>query len=106
MRWGEVATGLGSADARKGVELTGGAHLAVTWESGSAIAGLCKLEEEAPFGKYAKAAQAEWAERVHGGLQGEAGRHWRGWARWAKIWGELFPNKFWNFWIYKGFGNL
>jgi hypothetical protein len=38
-----------------------------------------KLEEEAPFGKYAKAAQAEWAEHVHGGLRakragtGEAG---------------------------------
>jgi hypothetical protein len=38
-----------------------------------------KLEEEAPFGKYAKAAQAEWAERVHIGLRakradtGEAG---------------------------------
>jgi hypothetical protein len=35
---------------------------------GNAIDGLHKLEEEAPFGKYAKAAQAEWAERVHDGL--------------------------------------
>jgi hypothetical protein len=30
MRRGEVATGLGSAGAGKGMELTGGAHLAVT----------------------------------------------------------------------------
>jgi hypothetical protein len=30
MRRGEVATGLGSAGARKGVELTGRAHLVVT----------------------------------------------------------------------------
>jgi hypothetical protein len=75
----------------------------VTWERGSVVAGLRKLEEEAPFGKYANAAQAEWAERVHGGLRGEAGRHKRGW---AEIWGELFPNKFWIFWICKGFGYL
>jgi hypothetical protein len=85
MRRGEVATGLGSASARKGLELTGGAHLAVTRETGSVIAGLRKLKEEAPFGKYAKAAQAEWAERVHGGLWGEAGRHGGGWAGWAEI---------------------
>jgi hypothetical protein len=36
---------------------------------GNVIDELRKLEEEAPFGKYAKAAQAEWAERVHGGLR-------------------------------------
>jgi hypothetical protein len=36
------------------------------------VDGLRKLEKEAPFGKYAKAAQAEWAERAHGGLWGEA----------------------------------
>jgi hypothetical protein len=39
---------------------------------GNAIDGLRKLEEDAPFGKYAKAAQAEWAEwveRAHGGLR-------------------------------------
>jgi hypothetical protein len=46
-----------------------------TWqrrERGNVIDGQCKLEEEAPFGKYAKAAQAEWAEwteRVHDGLR-------------------------------------
>ncbi len=48
-----------------------------TWqrcERGNTVDGLCKLEEEAPFGKYAKAAQAEWAEHTHGGLQGEVGR--------------------------------
>jgi hypothetical protein len=38
-----------------------------------------------PCGKYTKATQAEWAERVHGGLRGEAGRHRRGWAEWAEI---------------------
>jgi hypothetical protein len=97
MQWGEVATGLGSIGTRKVVELMGGAHLAVTWERGSIIAGLRKLKEEAPFGKYAKAAQAEWAECLHGGLRGEVGRHVRGWVRWAKIWRELFPNKFWIF---------
>jgi hypothetical protein len=36
---------------------------------GNAIDGLRKLKEEAPFGKYAKAAQAEWAERAHCGLR-------------------------------------
>jgi hypothetical protein len=42
-----------------------------TWqrrERGNVIDGLRKLEEEAPFGKYAKAAQAEWTERVHDDL--------------------------------------
>jgi hypothetical protein len=43
-----------------------------TWqrcERGNAIDGLRKLEEEASFGKYAKAAQAEWTERAHDGLR-------------------------------------
>jgi hypothetical protein len=46
-----------------------------TWqrrERGNAVDGLRKLEEQAPFGKYAKAAQAEWAEwtkRAHDGLR-------------------------------------
>jgi hypothetical protein len=42
-----------------------------TWqrrERGNTVDGLRKLEEEATFGKYAKAAQAEWTERVHDGL--------------------------------------
>jgi hypothetical protein len=43
-----------------------------TWqrrERGNAVDGLRKLEEEAPFGKYAKAAQAEWTERAHDDLR-------------------------------------
>jgi hypothetical protein len=39
---------------------------------GNTVDGLRKLEEEASFGKYAKAAQAEWPERAkhtHGGLR-------------------------------------
>jgi hypothetical protein len=39
---------------------------------GNVVDGLRKLEEEAPFGKYAKAAPAEWAEwaeRAHGSLR-------------------------------------
>jgi hypothetical protein len=35
---------------------------------GNAVDGLRKLEEEAPFGKYAKASQGEWAERTDDGL--------------------------------------
>jgi hypothetical protein len=71
--------------------------MAVMWERESVVDGLDKLKEEAPFGKFTKAAQAEWAERVHGGLRGKAGRHGRGWAGWAEIWEELFPNKIWIF---------
>jgi hypothetical protein len=41
----------------KGVNLTGGAQLAVTEEEGIVV-GLCKLEVETAFGNYAKAAQA------------------------------------------------
>jgi hypothetical protein len=36
---------------------------------GNVVDGLRKLKEEAPFGKYAKAAQAEWTERAHDGLR-------------------------------------
>jgi hypothetical protein len=36
---------------------------------GNAVDGQRKLKEEAPFGKYAKATQAEWAERAHDGLR-------------------------------------
>jgi hypothetical protein len=36
---------------------------------GNIVDGLRKLKEEAPFGKYVKAAQAEWAECTHGGLR-------------------------------------
>jgi hypothetical protein len=63
---------------------------------GNVVDGLHKLEEEAPFGKYAKAAQAEWTERAHGGLQAKQPVAARGWAGWAGI-GEKkwFPNKIW-----------
>jgi hypothetical protein len=87
------------------MELTGGARLAVT-EGEGVIARLRKLEEEAAFGKYAKAAQAGmgrararslrekwgaggagWAERP----DGPAGR----WADWAESEGKiLFRIKF------------
>jgi hypothetical protein len=43
-----------------------------TWqrrERGNAVEGQHKLEEDAPFGKYAKAAPAEWTERAHDGLR-------------------------------------
>jgi hypothetical protein len=36
---------------------------------GNVVDGLCKLEEEAPFGKYTKAAHTEWVERAHGALR-------------------------------------
>jgi hypothetical protein len=39
-----------------------------------------KVEGNTPFGKYAKAAWAKWAERGPGGLRGKAGQHRRGWA--------------------------
>jgi hypothetical protein len=52
--------GLGLAGVRKGVELTSGAHLAVTWERGSAVARVHKLKKG-------------------GGTNG------RGWAGWAEI---------------------
>jgi hypothetical protein len=45
------------------MKLTGGARVAVREEEG-VIAGLRKLEEEAAFGKYAKAAQAGMVERM------------------------------------------
>jgi hypothetical protein len=64
----------------KGIELTGGPHMAVTCEREGVSAGVHKVEENTPFGKYTKAAWAEWAERGAGGLQGIAGRRGRGWA--------------------------
>jgi hypothetical protein len=56
-------------------KLTGGAHVAVTEEEG-VVAGLRKLEEEAAFGKYAKAAQARMG-RAHarGSWRCGAGHH-------------------------------
>jgi hypothetical protein len=67
------------------MKLTGGARVAVTEEEGI-VAGLRELEEEAAFGKYAKAAQAEMG-RVHarGDRRCGAGQHGRGWAGWAEF---------------------
>jgi hypothetical protein len=58
---------------------------------GNVVDGLRKVEEEAPFGKYAKAAQAEWAERAHDGLRAK-----RPGLLGARPESEenLFPNKF------------
>jgi hypothetical protein len=75
----------GSAGVGKGMELTGGPHMAMTCERDGVSAGVRKVEESMPFGKYANAAWAEWAEQGAGGLWGIAGRRGRGWARWAKI---------------------
>ncbi len=47
---------------------TSGARVVVT-EGEGIVAGLRKLEEETPFGKYAKAAQAGWAERARDDLR-------------------------------------
>jgi hypothetical protein len=74
-----------SADVGKGMELTGGPHMAVTCEREGVSAGVRKVEENTPFGKYANAAWAEWAEQGAGGLWGVAGRPGRGWAEWAEI---------------------
>jgi hypothetical protein len=74
-----------SAGVGKGMELTGGPHMAVTSERDAVCAGVRKVEENTPFGKYANVAWAEWAERGAGGLRGIAGRRGRGWAGWAEI---------------------
>jgi hypothetical protein len=59
--------------------------VAVAEEEG-VISGLRKLEEEAAFGKYTKAAQAGMG-RAHarGGLRCGAGQDRRGWAGWAEF---------------------
>jgi hypothetical protein len=67
-RWRGVARGdeekwQRSADVGKGMELTGGPHMAVTWEREGVSTGVRKFEENTPFGKYANVAWAEWAER-------------------------------------------
>jgi hypothetical protein len=40
-----------------------------------------KVKENTPFGKYANAGWAEWAERGAGGLQGRAGQRKAGLGR-------------------------
>jgi hypothetical protein len=67
-----------SAGVGKGMELTGGPHMVVTCERAGVSAGVRKVEENTPFGKYAIAAWAEWAERGAGDLRGIAGRRGRG----------------------------
>jgi hypothetical protein len=51
-----------SAGVRKGMELTGGPHMAVMWEREDVSAGVRKVGENTPFRKYANTAWAEWAE--------------------------------------------
>jgi hypothetical protein len=74
-----------SASVGKGMELTGGPHMAVTCEREGVSAGVRKVEENTPFGKYDNAAWAKWAERGAGGRRGVAGRCGRWWAGWAEI---------------------
>jgi hypothetical protein len=60
------------------MKLTGEARVAVTEEE-DVVAGLRKLEEEAAFGKYAKAVQAGMGQaHTHGVLWCGAGQHGRG----------------------------
>jgi hypothetical protein len=73
------------ADTGETTKLTGGAHVAVTEEEGI-VAGLRKLEEEAAFGKYAKAMQAGMGRAcTRGDLRCGAGLHGRGWVGWAEF---------------------
>jgi hypothetical protein len=55
--------------------LMGETHMAVTGERKGIMAEVHKLEGKAPCGKYAKALQAEWAERGGSSLRGKAGWH-------------------------------
>jgi hypothetical protein len=76
-------------DAGETTKRTGGARVAVTEEEG-VVAGLRKLEEEAAFGKYTKAAEARMGRaHAHGGLRCGAGQHGRGWAGWAECYGKI-----------------
>jgi hypothetical protein len=63
----------GSASTGEMTKPTGGARVAVT-EGEGVIAGLRKLEEETAFGKYAKAAQAGWAECARAAYGRKRGR--------------------------------
>jgi hypothetical protein len=73
------------ADAGETTKLTVWAHVAVTEEEG-VVAGLRKLEEEAAFGKYAKATQAGMGRAcTRGDLWCRAGLHGRGWVGWAEF---------------------
>jgi hypothetical protein len=61
------------------MKLTGGAHVVVT-EGEGVVAGLRKLEEETPFGKYAKAAQTGMGRARVRGLWEKRGADGAGWA--------------------------
>jgi hypothetical protein len=75
LRRGAGEACFGSADVGETTKLTGRARVAVTEEEG-VVAGLRILEEEAAFGKYAKAAQAGMGRaRAHDGLWCRAGQH-------------------------------
>jgi hypothetical protein len=50
-----------------------GPHGSDVRERDGVVAGMHKVEGNTPFGKYAKAAQAEWAECRHDGLRGKSG---------------------------------
>jgi hypothetical protein len=67
-----------------------------------------KVKENMPFGKYANAAWAEWAERGAGSLRGIAGWRGRGWAGpdGPKSEENSFSNKKLNLRVYQDFGNL
>jgi predicted nicotinamide N-methyase len=90
-----VETCFGSAGTRKGVDLIVGP----TWqrrERRNAVDGLRKLEEEAPFGKYAMAAQAQWAEwteRAHDGLRAKRPVLLGAGPDGPELEEKLFPNK-------------
>jgi hypothetical protein len=70
-----------SAGVRKGMELTGGPHMAVMCEREGVSAVVRKVEENMPFGKYANAAWAEWAKRGADGLRVGAGQRGAGLGR-------------------------
>jgi hypothetical protein len=78
LRRGAGEACFGSANAGETTKLTGGPRVAVTEEEG-VVAGLRKLEEEAAFGKYTKAAQARMGRaRARGSLRCGASQHRRG----------------------------
>jgi hypothetical protein len=52
-----------------------GPHGSDVREREGVVAGMRKVKGNTPFGKYAKAARAEWAERGHDVLRGKAGQH-------------------------------
>jgi hypothetical protein len=56
-----------------------------------------KVKGNTPFGKYAKAARAEWAKRGPGGLQGKVGNTGGSASDGPKSEENSFPNKNWIF---------